>query len=639
MDQFFLGLLNRAFLSSVLILAVIFVRALIKKAPKWITCALWIAVAVRLIVPFQMESVFSLLPSSDPIPSDIVYQEVPQITSGAEIVDQVINPVLEDHFTADPTVSVNPMQVAVFVAARLWLLGVIALCFYMGISYFMLRRKVAASQKRSANVYVCDEISSPFILGILRPRIYLPSGLEADTMECVLAHEKAHLKRRDHIWKPLGFCILTIYWFHLLCWIAYILLCKDIELACDEKVTKDKDQAWKAGYCQALLDCNRNRRLIAACPVAFGEVGVKERVKTVLNYRKPAFWMSAAAVVLSIAVVVCFMTNSKNDPSAPEKENVKEISAEAPEAEAAGEEEQKDVAQKAPDEGKITQKEENPLEAAITAALMENYDPDTLDGLLRVESHVILSNEVKNDADGNPMEETVYLLALLRKYQMYDKAILVIGESYVPTAITFSVNGSEGYVLKEYWTPRDGSYYVEDVLEKFPQSAAEDALHEDRYISELQSESYQKALDGFFAKGSLKERIGELLETISSSAGEASAAADPIEAHPQEYKELLEYEECSLRYCFEEFLKGGQTDLRGKIMEQLCMDIMGSWGIAHHDVAYDTGQDWFEGFYENVMKLAEQYDDETLEKNYPAAWILLELIRETDYPKEAFRKL
>lgn len=320
MNQFFLALLNRAWISSVLILAVLFVRVCIKKAPKWITCALWLVVALRLILPFQMESVFGLLPSSDPIPADIEYQAVPQITSGVPIVNQVVNPVLETHFTADPAASVNPMQVVVFAAGIIWLIGVIILALYMVFSYVLIRRKTAASQKISAKVYVCDEVGSPFILGIFRPRIYLPSGLKKETMECVLAHEKAHLRRLDHIWKPLGFCILAVYWFHPLCWIAYVLLCKDIELACDEKVTKDKDQAWKAAYCQALLDCNVKRRLIAACPVAFGEVSVKDRVRSVLDYRKPAFWMSAAAVVLSIVVAVCFMTNSKKDLSVREKE-------------------------------------------------------------------------------------------------------------------------------------------------------------------------------------------------------------------------------------------------------------------------------------------------------------------------------
>lgn len=313
MNQFFLGLLNRALVSSILILAVMIVRVCIKKAPKWIMCVLWGLVAVKLILPFQIESIFSLIPASKPIPTDIEFQAVPQIQSGIPVINQVVNPVLESGLTPEVGASVNPMQIVLFAASVIWLVGVIAMCLSMGISYGLIRRRVSASKNVFENVSVCDEISSPFILGVIRPKIYLPSGMNKDTMECVIAHEKAHLKRWDHIWKPLGFLILTVYWFHPLCWIAYVLLCKDIEFACDEKVTKNRDKEWKAAYCQALLDCNIKRRIIVACPVAFGEGSVKARVRSVLHYKKPAFWVVVLAVVLSFGVAVCFMTTSKSD--------------------------------------------------------------------------------------------------------------------------------------------------------------------------------------------------------------------------------------------------------------------------------------------------------------------------------------
>lgn len=260
----------------------------------------------------------SLIPSSKPIPVDIEYQSVPQIESGVTAINNVVNPVLESNFTSSDMASVNPMQVVVSVASTVWIIGAVILCLYLFTSYFLLRKKVAASQNIFENVYMCDDVSNPFILGIIRPRIYLPSGLEQETIECVLEHEKAHLKRFDHIWKPLGFFILTVYWFNPLCWVAYVLLCKDIEFACDEKVTKDKDKVWKATYCQALLDCNVKRRIIAACPVAFGEVSVKDRVKSVLNYKKPAFWIIVVAIMLSVVVAVCFMTSPKSEADVTE---------------------------------------------------------------------------------------------------------------------------------------------------------------------------------------------------------------------------------------------------------------------------------------------------------------------------------
>lgn len=309
MNNAFIGVLNNALIASLLIVAVIVARFIIKRAPKWITCALWGLVAMKLVFPFSIESVLSLVPSSKPIPSDIEYSAIPHIETGVHAINQVVNPVLEAKFSPQPEYSVNPLQLVISVCSSVWIIGIICLLIYLLISYLILRKKVAASQNIYENVYICDEVSSPFILGTVKPRIYLPSGLSADTIECVLEHERTHLKRCDHFWKPLGFIILSVYWFNPLCWVAYMLLCKDIELACDEKVTKDKDKNWKANYCQALLDCNVQRRIIAACPVAFGEVSVKERIKSVLNYKKPAFWIVLTAIVISVIVAVCFMTS------------------------------------------------------------------------------------------------------------------------------------------------------------------------------------------------------------------------------------------------------------------------------------------------------------------------------------------
>lgn len=313
MNHIFIELLNNALIASALIVAVIFVRLFIKKAPRWISCALWGLVALKLILPFHIESILSLVPSSEPIPVNIEYQAVPQITSGVPTVNQVVNPVLANNFAANVAYSVNPMQVVISVAAMIWVVGVVILCLYALVSYILLRKRVTVSRKIGDRVFSCDDVKSPFILGVIRPQIYLPSGMDEDMTACVLEHERAHLKRGDHIWKPFGFMILTVYWFQPLCWIAYILLCKDIEMACDEKVTKDKDREWKAEYCQALLECHVKQRMITACPVAFGEVSVKDRIKNVLNYKKPAIFITVAALILGVAVAICFMTDQKEN--------------------------------------------------------------------------------------------------------------------------------------------------------------------------------------------------------------------------------------------------------------------------------------------------------------------------------------
>ena len=309
MSALFLKILNLSINASWLILAVIAARLLLKKAPRWISCLLWGLVAVRLLCPISLESVLSILPSAKVVPDNIEMVQDPHIDSGVRIIDNAVNPVIEKSFSPDAASSVNPMQVVVFMGSIIWLTGMTVMLLYALISYILLRRKVRASVAMNDRVKECDEVDSPFILGIFRPEIYVPSGINEDTLELVIAHEEAHLKRHDHWWKPFGFVLLAIYWFNPLCWVAYILLCRDIEAACDEKVIKDKDREYMAAYSQALLDCSVNRRIIAACPLAFGETGVKERVKGVLNYKKPAFWVIIVAIVACIVVAVCFMTN------------------------------------------------------------------------------------------------------------------------------------------------------------------------------------------------------------------------------------------------------------------------------------------------------------------------------------------
>ena len=309
MSALFLKILNLSINASWLILAVIAARLLLKKAPRWISCLLWGLVAVRLLCPISLESVLSILPSAKVVPDNIEMVQDPHIDSGVRIIDNAVNPVIEKSFSPNAASSVNPMQVVVFMGSIIWLTGMTVMLLYALISYILLRRKVRASVAMNDRVKECDEVDSPFILGIFRPEIYVPSGINEDTLELVIAHEEAHLKRHDHWWKPFGFVLLAIYWFNPLCWVAYILLCRDIEAACDEKVIKDKDREYMAAYSQALLDCSVNRRIIAACPLAFGETGVKERVKGVLNYKKPAFWVIIVAIVACIVVAVCFMTN------------------------------------------------------------------------------------------------------------------------------------------------------------------------------------------------------------------------------------------------------------------------------------------------------------------------------------------
>ena len=317
MAAVFLKLLNLSISASWLVLAVLALRLVSKRSPKWMNVLLWGIVALRLMLPFSIESALSLIPSAETVsPAVVQFDPAPTITSGVSVIDNAVNPALSEHFAAAPTASVNPLYVWTEIAGWVWLIGLGAMLLYALVSYLRLRRRVSVSLPVQDNIYLCDAISSPFILGVVKPRIYLPSTLDEVQRQNVLSHERAHLARRDHWWKPLGFALLAVYWFNPVLWLAYTLLCRDIELACDERVIRTMDESAVKTYSTVLLACSMPRKAVITCPLAFGEVGVKERVRNALRYKKPAFWVVAASVAVCVVVAVCFLTNPPTDTDA-----------------------------------------------------------------------------------------------------------------------------------------------------------------------------------------------------------------------------------------------------------------------------------------------------------------------------------
>ena len=313
MNELFLKIINMSISASWLVLAVLILRFVLKKAPKWINVLLWGIVAIRLICPFSFESTLSIIPSAETIPLNICMDTTPTINSGISAINNAVNPIISQSNTPMAGASVNPLQIIIGIYEYIWIFGMIALALYTAISYWRLRRKVDTAVRYKDNIFQSENVSFPFVLGIIKPRIYLPFKMNGQYLEHVVAHEQAHICRKDHWWKPLGFLLLMIHWFNPLMWLAYVLLCRDIELACDEKVIKELGNEQRGDYTQALVACSVNRRMIAACPLAFGEVSVKERVKSVMNYKKPAFWVIIISVIVCVGVAVCFLTNPKQD--------------------------------------------------------------------------------------------------------------------------------------------------------------------------------------------------------------------------------------------------------------------------------------------------------------------------------------
>lgn len=601
MDMIFLKLLNMSIAASWLIIAVILLRLLLKEAPKWLTCILWAVVAVRLLCPFSFESPFSLVPSAETFqPSVVQYAQKPTIDSGISFINSTINPVISETFEAAPYASANPLHILMFIAGNVWGIGMICLLGYALVSFLCIRRKMREAVHLRDNIWLCDSVKSPFIMGIARPRIYLSSAIDEEQMKYVLAHEQAHLKRKDHWWKPLGYLLLAVYWFNPLMWAAYILLCRDIELACDEKVIKDMDMDGKKAYSHALVDCSMQRKMVMVCPLAFGEVGVRERVKAVLNYKKPAFWMIAAAIMVCVVVTVCFLTNPKQDVN-----DVNTIKNQA----LAGND-----SSLIEDNGKLYGTDELPeettdvsLDAAISAAILErNKSAYTDEADFACCDFVILETLSATPAAGDTTHTIVcYGWELYEEYNISEEGIEDIAGSHTPVALTFELN-ENGYILKEYWQPRDGSYYVSDIREKFPAHIADDGIDSQKYIYQQIQSCYKQAVQ--FSGLDTDTVISGLLDTICSSPQTSSNPQDYIDAHFIAYRELLYYGEYTLQYCFERFGQGKETGLEGKIMAIACEDLLQTKGkIPVNAGKAETGQFWFDTLLAHAGNLVEPY--------------------------------
>ena len=792
MGELFLKTLNMSIAASWLIMAVVLLRLVLKKAPKWIVVLLWGIVALRLVVPFSFESALSLIPSAETFNAHNIQYETPAISSGIPAINNAVNPVLGETFAPNPAASVNPLYVWTFIVSVIWFIGIAAMLLYAVISYVRVRWSVAERIPYEGNIFLCDHVKPPFILGLVRPKIYLPSNMDATAMEPVIAHEKAHLARHDHWWKPLGFLILTVHWFNPLCWIAYVLLCRDIELACDEKVIRQMDLEGKKQYSTALLECNAQRRLVTICPLAFGEVGVKERVKNVLNYKKPTFWVIVVAVVACAVVAVCFATNPVTaEPSTPNTERptlimngnayvdpYMPVSSLPYGYQSAGKltEEQANntglegieyfihpskaedfytyqecgtpisidtvdstkrqwayvrwiqdgnnavdgrkltlddvvmlsqmgdalswsdfelyqgrevgsglyimryeidelfdvlvggvpdetpwyiymrvnneaddridirtedvstfieahrndvpkVVEPTPDGGGEPAPEEPDFstlseeQTTIRQAILEHNRSADLTDLVPCASFAELASFV---VDGSDFTEYIhYGWALYEEYRLTDSGLETVTGSHVPVAITFREDLSGNLTLEEYWEPRAGSYYVQDIREKFPASDVEDGMDSQKFILQQTQECYAQAVA---ATGlDTNKVIGLLIETICSSPALSSNPGDYIEEHSIEYRELTYYGRYTLKYCFTEFLKGGQTDLRGHIMKAAIDDIAPE---AQLNLSAETGQEYFDAWKDAAMSVKEQHGMEWIEAHQPAIYLLLSMLGE-----------
>ena len=521
METVFIKLLNMSITAGWLILAVVIMRPVLKRAPKSILCVLWALVGIRLICPLSIKSMLSAVPSVETIPQNILYSRAPAIDSGIEALNELINPPLSQSLAPDMVSSANPMQVIAFIASAIWIAGMAALLLYTAISYMCLRGRVATAVRLTGNIWQSEAVTSPFVLGVFRPRIYLPFDMDEESMRHVIAHETAHIKRRDHWIKPAGFLLLIVYWFNPLIWLAYSLMCRDIELACDEQAIKTLGADDKKAYSTALLACSVSRRSIAACPLAFGEVGVRQRIKNILNYKKPAFWIIAAALASCLVVAVLFMTDPRPEKpmlsSLSESECIEFIKASGVDIPKGFDNDSLGGFVKE----MITSVEEDPyyhlvvssivthdfaeeirravneyhgigpydigdIADAVSAAIIGANSDGVVQGGVPTSAHSIFRLEHKGK------KLNVYAVAMYNEFIYEDGALKLSRGSHMPVAITF--NNVKGELTPvEYWIPQDGSEYMPSIRKKFPSDIYDAVTNLQDYVEFHERACYEQA--------------------------------------------------------------------------------------------------------------------------------------------------
>lgn len=572
MEAMFLQLVNLSITAGWLVLAVLALRLLLRRAPKSVLCAMWGLVALRLLCPVSIESPLSLIPSVQTLPETVRTAAQPEIYSGVAVIDRVVNPVLANALTAAPGDSVNPTQILAAVLPWIWLCGMVGMLGYALFTTLRLRRRVSTAVRLEQGVKQSEYVKTPFVLGLIHPTIYLPFHMESADAVHVLAHERAHIRRGDPWWKALGFVLLAVCWFHPLMWVAYFFLCRDIEAACDEAVIRSLSREERQGYAEALLRLSMAAPALHGCPLAFGEVGVKTRIKGVMHYKKPGFWIVTLAVLAAMVVAVCFLTSPAAEKTPeitlPPAENAETVQPqEQPEAPVVAEEIEETQ------ETQETEPESDPLEAAVTAAIIQRGEPAFENNTVRTAAFQCFDQEeVAVDSDPpQPNQLTLYGNALYLGFSVEDGILHQTEGSNIPVAITFSCE-EEGYELVEYWQPGDGTDYAPDIRAKFPAEAAELALSDQPYLLEQFQLCYAQAVEESGVDPDVA--IEAYLQELASEPSTSSNPQDYLEANPVAYRELTYYGAYTVAYCTAQLAQENQNDLRGRLMQILLNELL-----------------------------------------------------------------
>ena len=670
--DFFPRLINLSAIASIVILFVLAVRLILKRAPKIFSYALWAIVLIRLLVPVHIPSPISAIPVTQTTNSAEINAALPPLDFETPGDRQKNGYSLQQSIEKDtPYVHVSHSLEPTGYLAIAWLAGMGVMVLYSCLSYWKIKKKVRISVLLRDNIFIADDIGSPCVIGFGLPNIYLPNGLSEKEQEYIILHEQHHIKRLDHIVKGLAFVALTIHWFNPLVWVAFVLACKDMEMSCDEAVIRKLGSDVRADYSASLLTLATGHRIIAGTPLAFGEGDTKGRIKNLAKWRQPVFLTVVIGIFVCLLAGVLLLTNpieNTGDESGVTYYTGTVVDS-AMSVVNEGDREGRSYITLACDDGEdrlfwmaknyekpdvdligqyvivrgkiesgtglliasnisISEKEfSDSLEEAINRCILDhNYSP-RYEGMLQVASFVQLSSGSEGLASPESNmklieKATVYGLAYHQVFRLEDDILVEEGGSHIPVVLTFSYDASNGFTLTEYWEPRDGSYYAKDLKAKFNGRPWPDTQ---KYIQQQMMNNYLQAME-YYEVGT-DVLINTLLDSVRAKA-QFTLLENLIEGEDADVQILLHYSNETLQYCFSEFLNGKQTDARADVMAAICKKIISDWGEPLLMIDSNppmTAQEWFDFYLEQALKhFGEMEQDELIEK-YPATCVLLKL--------------
>ena len=604
MTDAFISVLNMSITASYVILAVILLRLLLKKTPKKYSYLLWSVVGFRLCCPVSFKSVFSLF-NLKPFDMTQIQSEADNslkfiqdsnsasagnISSGLPAADSFIY----DEITSTITYEENIDKV-LFAISLLWITVIIFIFTVSLIDYIKLRKRLSTAIRLENNIFYSENISTPFIAGIVKPKIYIPSSTDENYKEYIILHERIHLKRFDNIVKLAAFILLTLHWFNPLCHLAFYLMNKDMEMSCDEAVLS-KNSKIKKLYGSALLSFATDKKFPAPSPLSFSEGSVKSRIKNVLSFKKPKAIISAIAIMLCLAVLICCCTNPKEIVT---KKNIETAV--------------NDIANY-----------DSSLEKMIANAIRDNEGDIAERAEYFSESYRIFDTK-QGDLNGKSKDscETVYFYVYASGLTILNKVLKEESGACYPCAIVYSKNNGK-YSFKEYWTPRDGSYYAKDIKKYFSTTAyiklQKFENNHNNNILIMKQELFAKAVEKYNIDINLS--IEALIETICVKYNMSSAMGGYKDKAPEEFDLLLEYGDYSLKYAYTEFLKGNQEGEKADIMYDIMFELLGGEVIKY---AADNPQDYFNSYLKHNQELLKKNGSEFMKSNYPKGYMLLEM--------------